>query len=74
MFSHPKLSAELQAELHALPDDALLKPLEAAAFLNLAPSSLSWYRAQRKGPEYVKLGAAVRYRVGALREYAKAEG
>ena len=74
MVLKKQYSAAVQAELHALPNDALLRPPEAAAYLNLAASTLAWYRAQRKGPKYVKLGAAVRYRVGALREYAKVEG
>jgi hypothetical protein len=63
-------SAGALAELHALPDDALLRSNEAAAFLNVSINSLSWYRCQRMGPEYLKLGAkSVRYRVGALRAY-----
>ena len=64
-------SAALLAELHALPEDAFLSTREAAAFLNLSPHSLNWYRCARIGPDYVKLGAkTVRYRVGALRAYA----
>ena len=66
------LPAARLAEFHALPDDALLSTAEAAAFLNLAPNSLNWYRAQRVGPDYVKLGPrSVRYRVGDLRRYAR---
>ena len=35
---------------------------EAAAFLNLSLASLSWYRAQRIGPDHVRVGAnSVRY-------------
>lgn len=72
MTDRLKFSAATLAELHSLPDDALLKTREAAAFLNLSPSSLAWYRAQRMGPEYVKVGAnSVRYRAGALRDYTK---
>jgi hypothetical protein len=42
-----------------------------AAFLNVSPSSLAWYRCNRIGPDYVKVGTkTVRYRVGALRDYA----
>lgn len=64
-------SAATLAELHALHDDALLSTREAAAFLNLSPSSLNWYRCNRIGPDYVKLGTkTVRYTVGALRAYA----
>lgn len=64
-------SAATLAELHSLPDDALLSTREAAAFLNLSPHSLNWYRCNRIGPDYVKMGTkTVRYRVGALRAYA----
>jgi hypothetical protein len=66
------LSAATLAELHALPDDAMLSTAEAAAFLHIAANSLNWYRSQRIGPDYVKLGPrAVRYKVGDLRKYAR---
>ena len=72
MIDRLKYSAATLAELHSLPDDALLKTREAAAFLSLSPSSLAWYRAQRMGPDYVKVGpSSVRYRAGALRDYTK---
>ena len=62
MTDRLKFTAASLAELHALPDDALLKTREAAAFLNLSPASLSWFRAQRIGPDYVRVGAnSVRY-------------
>lgn len=64
-------SAATLAELHSLHDDVFLSTREAAAFLNLSPSSLNWYRCNRIGPDYVKMGTkTVRYRVGALRAYA----
>ena len=59
--------AELR-ELHALPDEALLNVHEAAAFLRLSPNALNWYRSQRRGPTYQRVGPKViRYRVGDLR-------
>ena len=62
MTDRLKFTAASLAELHALPDGALLKTREAAAFLNLSPASLSWYRAQRIGPDHVRAGAnSVRY-------------
>lgn len=65
------VSAAALTELHALPDDALLSTQEAAAFLNVAPSTLSWYRCRRVGPEYKKVGPkTVRYCVGELRSYS----
>ncbi|EPS9196264.1 helix-turn-helix transcriptional regulator [Pseudomonas aeruginosa] len=61
--------AELR-ELHALPDEALLNVHEAAAFLRLSPNALNWYRSQRRGPTYQRVGPKViRYRVGDLRAY-----
>jgi hypothetical protein len=67
-----KASAEELAELHALPDDSLLTTQEAALFLSLSPVTLSWYRGQRIGPEFVKIGTkAVRYSAGALRAYTR---
>lgn len=71
MSNRLQLSAAALTELHSLPDDALLSTHEAAAFLNLSPSSLAWYRSNCIGPEYVKMGSKlVRYPVGALRAYA----
>lgn len=65
------LSASTLAELHSLPDDVLLTTAEAAMFLRVAPRSLAWYRCHRMGPEFIKIGGkTVRYRVGALRDYA----
>jgi hypothetical protein len=52
-----------------LPDDVWLDPLQAADALGLTTKLLSQWRCARKGPPYAKLGKAVRYRVGALREY-----
>lgn len=61
--------AELR-ELHALPDDALLNVHEAAAFLRLSPNALNWYRSQRRGPVYLRIGSKViRYRLADLRAY-----
>ncbi|CAN7649915.1 hypothetical protein LJR039_005018 [Pseudorhodoferax sp. LjRoot39] len=57
------------AELHALPDEALLDTKEAAAFLALAPNSLPWYRSQGGGPAFIYVGASVRYKLGVLRAY-----
>lgn len=57
MADRLKLTGAELGELHALPDDPLLKTREAAAFLNLSPATLYWYRAQGMGPEYVRVGA-----------------
>ena len=72
MTDRLKFTAASLAELHSLPDDTLLKTREAAAFLNLSPASLSWYRAQRIGSDYVRVEAnSVRYSAGSLRNYVK---
>ncbi|MDR2032171.1 MAG: hypothetical protein LBP86_07965 [Azoarcus sp.] len=43
---------------------------EAAAFLRLSPNALNWYRSQRRGPTYPRIGPkTIRYRVGDLRAY-----
>ena len=43
---------------------------EAAAFLRLSPNALNWYRSQRRGPTYQRIGPkTIRYRVGDLRAY-----
>ena len=66
-----KLTAQDLTELHALPDDALLSPHEAAAFLRLSYSTLAWYRCHGGGPKFIHSGPKlVRYRLGDLREYA----
>lgn len=66
------LSPAALTELHALPDDALLTTKEAAAFLNVSPSTLAWYRCHRMGPGSQKVGPkSVRYRVGVLRRYSE---
>ncbi|MEJ1140290.1 helix-turn-helix domain-containing protein [Stenotrophomonas sp. CCNWLW162] len=69
-----KLTPEELAELHALPDEAMTKPEEAAAYLRLKPATLAWYRCHGGGPKYVRVGPKlIRYRMGDLREYAKGE-
>ena len=52
-----------------LPNDTWLDPTQAADALGVTPKLLGQWRCARKGPPYAKLGKAVRYRVGALREY-----
>ena len=52
-----------------LPDDTWLDPTQTAGALGVTPKLLGQWRCARKGPPYAKLGKAVRYRVGALREY-----
>jgi hypothetical protein len=52
--------------------EALVTEVEAARTLNLAVHTLRNWRARQVGPAYVKLGGAVRYIPGALRDYIQA--
>jgi excisionase family DNA binding protein len=46
-----------------MPDtDRLLTDDEAAAYLSASTSTLNFWRTQRRGPAFVKLGRNVRYR------------
>jgi hypothetical protein len=47
----------------------LMVPDEAAAFLLVSVETLAQWRSQRRGPPYIKLGRAVRYRVNDLEGY-----
>jgi predicted DNA-binding transcriptional regulator AlpA len=47
----------------------LLKPADAAAFLDLSKSTLAKRRMTGDGPRFVKFGASVRYSLQDLEEY-----
>jgi len=47
----------------------LLKPADAAAFLDLSRSTLAKRRMTGNGPRFVKFGASVRYSLQDLEEY-----
>jgi hypothetical protein len=53
-------------------DKQLLTPEEAAEFTRFALDTLAQWRSQRRGPPYIKLGRAVRYRVDDLERYLTA--
>ncbi|MGY6217573.1 helix-turn-helix domain-containing protein [Methylolobus aquaticus] len=54
----------------ALPDSVLLKETQAAAFLDLAPGTMSvWRCTGRESIPYLKVGRNVRYRLGDLRRW-----
>lgn len=48
---------------------SLLTEAEAAAFLRLKPVTLKKWRCLGRGPEYVRLGSAIRYEISALQTY-----
>tara|TARA_R110001583_G_scaffold100858_1_gene247116 strand:+ start:2272 stop:2499 length:228 start_codon:yes stop_codon:yes gene_type:complete len=49
----------------------LLKTAEAAHLLGLVPGTLINWRSKGLGPDYVKLGRVVRYRVESLNDYVE---
>ena len=50
----------------------LLPPTEAARALGLHTQTLANFRHAGRGPEYVRVGGAIRYAEAALREYVSA--
>lgn len=50
-------------------DEKLLNQTEAADFLGLGVQTLEAWRCRRKGPSYLKVGAAVRYRMSDLEKW-----
>lgn len=71
------LTPQELAALHALPDDAVVSSIEAAAFLRLTPRTMAWNRTQRPEnhpPHHVVGSRTVRYRMGDLRAHMKRRG
>lgn len=50
-------------------DDALIPSCQLPAYVGLAEQTLANWRGAGKGPEYVKIGKKVAYRVGTVREW-----
>ena len=50
----------------------LLRPTEAARALGLHPQTLANFRHVGKGPEYVRIGSAIRYDADGLRAFVAA--
>jgi len=58
------------AHIDALPDNALLTPIEAAAFLRLAAQTLVNDRNRRTlGIPFVRMGRAIRYPKGEVKAW-----
>ncbi len=53
------------------PQKVVLTTCEAAAFLGLATSTLNKWRCYGEGPQFIKLGRAVRYRLDSLERYVE---
>lgn len=49
----------------------LLNEKQAAAFLGVSVKTLQSWRFLRKGPPYIKMGAAVRYQQAGLDQYVR---
>lgn len=50
----------------------LMDTEEAAVFLTIKPNTLEIWRMKNIGPDYLKIGGAVRYRVSDLRKFIDA--
>lgn len=61
--------------IHTAPDEALVNTQQAALFLSLTPVTLEVWRAtKRQQIPYIKIGGRnVRYRLGDLRAWLKAQ-
>ncbi|MFZ5564615.1 MAG: helix-turn-helix transcriptional regulator [Thermodesulfobacteriota bacterium] len=53
-------------------DKKLLTTVEAAEFLRIKPNTVEVWRTQGRGPRFVKLGGAVRYRTADLEAFIAA--
>ncbi len=53
----------------AAPPKELLTTAEAAEFLAIEPTTLERWRGRKTGPNFVKIGGAVRYRIADLQAY-----
>ena len=53
--------------------DALVSPLrdsrEIAAFLRVSESTLSRWRAEKKGPPFIRIGGVTRYRIEQVEQW-----
>lgn len=49
-----------------------MSPLEVSRLLQIKPRTLAEWRSQRKGPNYYKVGAYVRYREADVRAWLEA--
>jgi predicted DNA-binding transcriptional regulator AlpA len=51
------------------PDDRCLKTAEVAEYLGMSAKTLKTYRADGLGPEFVKFGRMVRYRLSDVKKW-----
>jgi Helix-turn-helix domain len=63
---------ELRFSNEPLGEDRLLTTVKAAGLLAIAPATLRWWRNWADyGPDFIKVGRAVRYRVEDLRAWLR---
>jgi len=68
-------TATAPAQPRQIPTNSLLDPREAADYLRIKVQTLANWRMNGRGPEYVRIGRLVRYRVAQLEAWiAGAEG
>ena len=58
--------------LQSPPPQINLRTCEAATYLNVRPATLNQWRWTGQGPNYVKIGRSVRYRITDLEKYLEA--
>jgi hypothetical protein len=63
--------AALLVGFDGLPDDALVNPKCAAAFIDIEVVTLANWRTLGKGPDFIRDGGFVRYRVGDLKNWLR---
>lgn len=63
--------ADLLVGFDGLPDDALVNPKCAAAFIDIEVATLANWRTLGKGPDFIRDGGFVRYRVGDLKQWRR---
>lgn len=56
----------------AVNDDPLMKPADAAAYLNIPLGTLGQWRVNGVGPKYIRVVGSIRYRKSALERFLKA--
>lgn len=75
LSSQQKIALENKTH-HTLPKSNIVTPIylntkQAASYLNIPPRLLENWRWRKTGPEYIKVGNSVRYKIDALKNWIK---
>lgn len=54
-------------------DEKLLNTKELAAYLGVVPSTIVQYRADGTGPDYIKIGQLVRYKIADVEKWIESK-